>query len=131
MTTLRYEVVAIFGPTASGKSAVARRLADELDTDVVSADALQVYRGLAILTNQPYEPTVLVGIRNLSDSMSVGEYAGLAHESIDDLVWRHGAAVVAGGTGPLSPCRSRRSRDPAGRRRVRTGARRGAVRRRP
>lgn len=99
MTTLRYEVVAIFGPTASGKSAVARRLADELDTDVVSADALQVYRGLAILTNQPSEPTALVGIRNLSDSMSVGEYADLAHESIDDLVWRHGTAVVAGGTG--------------------------------
>jgi tRNA dimethylallyltransferase len=99
MTTLRYEVVAIFGPTASGKSAVARRVADELGTEVVSADALQVYRGLPILTNQPAEPTALVGIRDLSDSMSVGEYAELAHESIDDLVRCHGTAVVAGGTG--------------------------------
>lgn len=99
MTTLRYEVVAIFGPTASGKSAVARRVADELGTDVVSADALQVYRGLPILTNQPAEPMALVAIRDLGDTMSVGEYAGLAHESIDDLVGRHGAAVVAGGTG--------------------------------
>ena len=99
MTTLQHEVVAIFGPTASGKSAVARRVADELGTDVVSADALQVYRGLPILTNQAAEPTALVGIRELADSMSVGEYAELAHESIDDLVERHGAAVVAGGTG--------------------------------
>jgi tRNA dimethylallyltransferase len=99
MTTLRYEVVAIFGPTAAGKSVVARRVADELGTDVVSADALQVYRGLPILTNQPAEPTALVGIRDLADSMSVAEYAQLAHETIDDLVWRHGAAVVAGGTG--------------------------------
>ena len=99
MTTLRYEVVAIFGPTASGKSAVARRVADELGTDVVSADALQVYRGLPVLTNQPAEPTALVGVRDLDDSMSVGEYAELAHESIDDLVRRHGTAIVAGGTG--------------------------------
>jgi tRNA dimethylallyltransferase len=99
MTTLRYEVVAIFGPTASGKSAVARRVADEVGTDVVSADALQVYRDLPILTNQPAEPTALVGIRDLADSMSVGEYAELAHKSIDDLVERRGAAVVAGGTG--------------------------------
>ena len=99
MTNLRYEVVAIFGPTASGKSAVARRVANALGTDVVSADALQVYRGLPILTNQPLEPTRLVAIRDLADTMSVGEYSSLAHEAIDDLVDRHGTAVVAGGTG--------------------------------
>jgi tRNA dimethylallyltransferase len=96
---LRCEVVAIFGPTASGKSAVARRVADALGTRVVSADALQVYRGLPILTNQPEEPTLLVGIRDLGDTMSVGEYAALAHGCIDDLVERRGAAIVAGGTG--------------------------------
>ena len=63
-----YEVVAIFGPTTAGKSAVARRVADVLRTEVVSADALQVYRGLPILTNQPTEPTRLVAIRDLSDT---------------------------------------------------------------
>ena len=99
MTKLGYEVVAIFGPTASGKSAVARRVADALGTDVVSADALQVYRGLPILTNQPAEPTHLVGIRSLGETMSVGEYAGLAHDAVDHLVATRGTAVVAGGTG--------------------------------
>ena len=99
VTKLHYDVVAIFGPTASGKSAVARLVAERLDTDVVSADALQVYRGLPILTNQPAEPTRLVGIRDLSETMSVAEYAALAHDAIDDLVRRNGAAVVAGGTG--------------------------------
>ena len=99
MTTLRYEVVAIFGPTASGKSAVAQELAARLGTEVVSADALQVYRGLPILTNQPPEPTRLVAIRTLADTMSVGEYAPLAHAAIDDLVTAHDTAVVAGGTG--------------------------------
>ncbi len=93
------EVLAVFGPTASGKSSVAEALADRLATEVVSADALQVYRGLAILTNQPDRPTRLVAIRDLTETMSVGEYAGLAHAVIDELVEEHGSAVVAGGTG--------------------------------
>lgn len=99
VTNLQHEVVAIFGPTASGKSAVAKCVADGLGTEVVSADALQVYRGLAILTNQPADPTRLVAIRELEETMSVGEYATLAHAAIDALVDAHGAAVVAGGTG--------------------------------
>jgi tRNA dimethylallyltransferase len=99
MTKLRYEVIAIFGPTASGKSAVAQALAASLGTEVVSADALQVYRGLEILTNQPSEPTRLVAIRDLGDTMSVGEYAPLAHVAIDELVSAHGVAVLSGGTG--------------------------------
>jgi tRNA dimethylallyltransferase len=93
------EVVAIFGPTGSGKSAVAARLATDLDTGVVSADALQVYRGLPILTNQPEGGALLVAIRDLSEEMSVGEYAALAHATIDELVEARGSAVVAGGTG--------------------------------
>jgi tRNA dimethylallyltransferase len=99
MTTLRYDVIAIFGPTASGKSAVAGQIAARLGTEVVSADALQVYRGISILTNQPCEPTRLVAIRELADTMSVGEYAPLAHAAIDELVGAHGVAVLAGGTG--------------------------------
>jgi len=99
MTKLRYEVVAIFGPTASGKSEVAQALADRIGTEVVSADALQVYRGLPILTNQPTRSTRLVAIRHVSETMSVGEYATLAHAEIDELVTTRGCAVVAGGTG--------------------------------
>ena len=95
----RVEVIAIFGPTASGKSAVAEAVADALGTEVVSADAMQVYRGLPILTNQPERLTRLVGIRPLADEMSVGAFAALAHQAIDDVVEQRGAAVVAGGTG--------------------------------
>jgi len=93
------DVVAIFGPTASGKTAVAELLASALGTEIVSADAMQVYRGLPILTNQPESSTRLVAIRDLSHEMSVAEYATLAHEVIDELVLANGAAVVAGGTG--------------------------------
>ncbi len=93
------EVIAVFGPTASGKSAVAEALADRLGTEVVSADAMQAYRGLPILTNQPDRCTRLVGIWPLSHEGSVGEYQRLAQEEIDDLVARSGRAVVTGGTG--------------------------------
>jgi len=93
------EVLAVFGPTASGKSGVAEALAARLGTEVVSADALQVYRGIPILTNQPSHPTRLVAIRDLTEEMSVGEYAALAHVAIDELVEALGSAVVAGGTG--------------------------------
>jgi tRNA dimethylallyltransferase len=93
------DVVAIFGPTASGKSAVAERVADRLGTEIVSADAMQVYRGLPILTNQPSRATRLVGIRALDEEMSVGAFAALAHREIDALVAERGAVVVAGGTG--------------------------------
>jgi tRNA dimethylallyltransferase len=97
--TSSVEVIAIFGPTASGKSAVAEELAARLGTEVVSADALQVYRGIPVLTNQPETPTRLVAIRNLDAEMSVGEYGALAHTAVDELVRASGSAVVAGGTG--------------------------------
>jgi tRNA dimethylallyltransferase len=93
------EVLAVFGPTASSKSEIAETLADLLGTEVVSADALQVYRGLPILTNQPARPTRLVAICDLEHEMSVGEYARTAHEIVDELVASKGSAVVAGGTG--------------------------------
>ena len=99
MTSSTPQVVAVFGPTASGKTAVSEILAVGLGTEVVSADALQVYRGLPILTNQPESPTRLVAIRDLSHEFSVGEYAQLAHEAIDELVRANGVAVVSGGTG--------------------------------
>jgi tRNA dimethylallyltransferase len=93
------EVIAVFGPTASGKTAVAEELVDRLGTELVSADALQVYRGLPIVTNQSSRPARLVAIWPLSYEASVGAYEELAHAAIDELVSERGVAVVAGGTG--------------------------------
>jgi tRNA dimethylallyltransferase len=93
------EVFAVYGPTASGKTGVAEALADALRTDVVSADAMQLYEGLPVLTNQPGRPTQLVAVWPLSHEGSVAEYAELAHAAIDDLVEGNGAVVVAGGAG--------------------------------
>lgn len=92
-------VVAIFGPTASGKTAVAEAVADRIGGEVVSADSMQAYRGLPILTAQPARPTRLVGIWPLSHEGSVAEYAELAHTEIDDLLAAGRTPIVAGGTG--------------------------------
>ena len=96
---LAVQVIAVFGPTGSGKTAVAEALAVRLGTEVVSADAMQAYHGLPILTNQPERLTRLVGIWPLDHDGSVGEYQRLAHREIDELVGAHGVAVVGGGTG--------------------------------
>ena len=92
-------VVALFGPTASGKSVVAEKLAELLPGEVVSADSMQVYRGLPILTNQPGRPTRVVGIWDLDRSASVGEYQPLAHAAIDEILRSGRIPVVAGGSG--------------------------------
>ncbi len=60
------DVVAIFGPTAAGKSAVARALSERLDGEVVSADSAALYAGIPVLTAAPDEPARLVGIVRLS-----------------------------------------------------------------
>lgn len=93
------DVIAIFGPTASGKSDVAEAIADRIPARLISADAMQVYRGLEILTNQSNRPTELVGIWGLDHDASVGEYAELAHRAIDEALGEGATPVVVGGTG--------------------------------
>jgi tRNA dimethylallyltransferase len=92
-------VIGIFGPTASGKSAVAEAVAERIPADLVSADAMQVYRGLPILTNQSAYPARLVGIWPLEQEASVGEYGPLAHAAIDEILASGRTPVVVGGTG--------------------------------
>jgi tRNA dimethylallyltransferase len=92
-------VLAIFGPTASGKSAVAEVLVNRIPAEIVSADAMQAYRGLPILTNQPARSTALVGIWPLDHEGSVAEYADLAHAAVDEILAAGRLPVVAGGTG--------------------------------
>jgi tRNA dimethylallyltransferase len=97
--TRRPLVLAIFGPTASGKSAVAEALKKRIPAEIVSADAMQAYRGLPILTNQPERPTRLVGIWPLDHEGSVGEFQRLAHSAVDEVLAAGRTPVVAGGTG--------------------------------
>ncbi len=92
-------VVGVYGPTASGKSAVAAAVAERIPAEVVSADAFQVYDGLPILTNRSPHPERLVGIWPLSHTASVGAYAPLAHAAIDEILAAGRTPLVVGGTG--------------------------------
>jgi tRNA dimethylallyltransferase len=65
----------------------------------VSADSAAVYRGIPVVTAAPSRPTQLVGVFDLSDEVSVGAYAQLAHAVIDELLAAGRTPVVVGGTG--------------------------------
>jgi tRNA dimethylallyltransferase len=103
-------IVALFGPTGVGKTAVAIALAERLraggeDPVAVSADALQVYRGLETLTGAatPQEQAQLehrlISILPVDATFSAGAYARLAHEEIDALLAQGRRPIVVGGTG--------------------------------
>jgi tRNA dimethylallyltransferase len=92
-------VIGVFGPTASGKSDVAAAITELIPAEVVSADAMQVYDGLPILTNRSPHPERLVGIWPLSHVASVGGYAPLAHAAIDEIIAEGRTPLVVGGTG--------------------------------
>ncbi|MBA2567876.1 MAG: tRNA (adenosine(37)-N6)-dimethylallyltransferase MiaA [Actinobacteria bacterium] len=92
-------VLALFGPTASGKTAVAEAVAERIPAEIVSADSMQVYRGLPILTAQPERPTRLVAVWELDHDASVGEYQHLAQQAIDEILAAGKAPIVVGGTG--------------------------------
>jgi tRNA dimethylallyltransferase len=92
-------VLAIFGPTASGKSAIAEALAERLPARLISADAMQVFRGVPVLTNQSQDPVELVAIWELDHETSVGEYAELAHRAVDSALEDGLTPIVVGGTG--------------------------------
>jgi tRNA dimethylallyltransferase len=91
------DVLAIFGPTASGKSAVAEEVARLIPAELVSADAMQVYRGLPILTNQ--SEARLVGYLGLDEEGSVADYQRRAHVAVDEILAAGRTPIVVGGTG--------------------------------
>ncbi len=103
-------VVAIFGPTGIGKTAVAIELAELLrargeDPVAISADALQVYEGLETLTGAADADERarlehrLIGIVPITEPFSVGDYMRLAHAEIDGALERGRRPIVVGGTG--------------------------------
>ena len=95
----------IAGPTASGKSALALRLAREIGAEIVGADALQLYRDIPVLSAAPSPaereliPHHLVGVADAADGWSVGRWLRAALPILDEIAARGRPAIVVGGTG--------------------------------
>lgn len=99
------KVIAVVGATASGKTDVGVMLAKELDGEVVSADSMQIYKGMDIATAKPAReemqgvPHHLIDFLDRDVSFSVADYVKLANEKIADIISRGKLPIIVGGTG--------------------------------
>ena len=95
----------IAGPTASGKTALALRLAETIGGEMVNADALQIYQDLRVLSARPSPaeealvPHHLFGMADAADAWSVGRWLAAARPVLEAIAARGKAAIVVGGTG--------------------------------
>ena len=98
-------IICIAGPTASGKTALAVALAQELGGEVVSCDSMQVYRRMDIGTAKPTAeemqgiPHHMLDVAEPDEDFSVSRYCRMASPIVDDIVSRGKVAIIAGGTG--------------------------------
>ena len=101
----KVKLLVLGGPTASGKTALAVALAQELDGEVISADSMQIYAGLAIGTAAPTPeemagvPHHLIGFLPPQQAFSVADYVARAGACISEVQGRGKVPIVAGGTG--------------------------------
>ncbi len=98
-------LIVVAGPTASGKTALALALAEQLNGEIVSCDSVAVYRGMEIGTAKPTlderarVPHHLIDVFDPDQPCTAGDYSRLARESIQGITERGRLPIVAGGTG--------------------------------
>ncbi|MBR1728922.1 MAG: tRNA (adenosine(37)-N6)-dimethylallyltransferase MiaA [Selenomonadaceae bacterium] len=100
-----YELIVILGATATGKSALALKMAEELQTEIISADSMMVYKNFNIGTAKPSKNELsrikhyLVDILEPQEKFSVVDFQNAASKIISDLHQRGKIPIVVGGTG--------------------------------
>lgn len=99
------KVIVICGPTASGKTTLAVQLAKKLDTEIISADSLYIYKDLNIGTAKPTLDEMqgvkhyMIDVVSPFDTFSVGDYKELSTPILEDLLTRGKTPIICGGTG--------------------------------
>ena len=91
-------VLALMGPTASGKSALAERLAETFEGELISVDSALVYRGLSIGAAKPDYPHHLVHMREPDDPYTAADFASDAKQCIDEIRERGRRPILVGGS---------------------------------
>ncbi|MBR4933613.1 MAG: tRNA (adenosine(37)-N6)-dimethylallyltransferase MiaA, partial [Clostridia bacterium] len=102
---MKTKIIAVAGPTASGKTSLAIEIAKAVGGEVLSNDSMQVYRGMEIGTAAPTVEEMdgivhhMVGVCDPSDEFSCADYSARAREIIEDIASRGKVPVFCGGTG--------------------------------
>ena len=102
---LKSKIILISGPTASGKSKAALKIAKKLNGEIINADSMQVYKELNILTARPSKTDLnkidhhLYGFRSVKKEFSSGEWLKLAKKNIKKIRDKNKIPVLVGGTG--------------------------------
>ena len=102
---IKSKIVLISGPTASGKSKFALKLAKKINGEIVNADSMQVYKQLKILTARPSIKDLkevkhhLYGLINVTKNFSTGEWLRLSKKKIKEIRKRKKIPIIVGGTG--------------------------------
>ena len=105
LPALAHRLIAVVGPTGSGKSDLALRLAEVVPAEIVSCDSLQVYRGLDIGSAKPSlearrrTPHHLIDVVDPDQVFSAAQYAAAARQAVAEVQGRGRLPIVAGGTG--------------------------------
>ena len=102
---LKSKIILIYGPTSSGKSQFAVKLAKKINGEVINADSMQIYKELNILTARPFKSDYkkikhhLYGFQSVKKKFSTGDWLKLAKQKILDLKKRKKIPILVGGTG--------------------------------
>ena len=102
---LKSKIILISGPTASGKSNFAVKLAKKINGEIINADSMQVYKELKILSARPnlkdYQKIRhhLYGFHNVKNNFSTGDWLKLTIKKIDEIKKRKHVPILVGGTG--------------------------------
>lgn len=105
MDNMKKKIIVVAGATASGKTALGIELAKAVNGEIISADSMQVYKGMPIATAAPTEeerqmvPHHLVEFLNPDESFSVARWCELARARIDEIIGRGHVPIIVGGTG--------------------------------
>ncbi len=103
--TIKPKILAVVGATASGKTSLGVELAKKYNGEVISADSMQIYKGLDIASAKPTTeemqgiPHYLIDFLDRDVSFSVSDYVKLANEKIKDIISREKLPIIVGGTG--------------------------------
>ena len=102
---LKSKIILIYGPTASGKSNFAVKLAKKIDGEIINADSMQVYKELKVLSARPFKKDYqkikhhLYGFQSVTKNFSTGDWLKLIDQKISNLKKRNKVPIIVGGTG--------------------------------